>query len=602
MAAERTPATPNTRRRMWRVRLGVVGCLVGAFLAPMAAVTPPAVAADVTGVLVRTVLLSELSPPSPDPSGIAWDAALDRFIISDSEVEEMPIFANANLFELNLAGQLTGTGDITPPAPGFTNEPTGLSLDPSSGHLFITDDGEDEVFRLSPGADTDFGTSDDVLVSSIETNAFGNTDPEDVAFDTSSGDLFTVDGAGREVYRISPGSNGIFDGVPPRGDDTTSHFDTAQFGAQGSEGLGYDPVRDTLLVVDPTGKKVFETTKAGVLLNTIGFSGTNPRHPEDVVMAPSLANPSQSNMYVVARGVDNNSDPNENDGKLIEVSVTLPPIGNQPPEVGAGPDQTITLPSSAALSGTVTDDGLPAGANVTSTWSLVSGPGLATFADPDSPSTTVSFTAAGSYTLRLTATDTELEASDDVVVTVQAEGAATLDISVAASSDDAEEKAATGAVARGNAVLNMGFNGSTTTVGLRFVGVTIPPGATISVATVQFEAKKTTQPVTLTIEGQAADNPGTFLGAAFNISSRPRTAADVAWSPPPWSVAGQRGPAQQTPDLSTVLQEIVDRPGWNSGNALVLIISGDGTTGNRKAVSFNGTGAEPQLHVEFTSA
>ena len=50
----------------------------------------------------------------------------------------------------------------------------------------------------------------------------------------------------------------------------------------------------------------------------------------------------------------------------------------------------------------------------------------------------------------------------------------------------------------------------------------------------------------------------------------------------------------------SVLQEIVDRPLWNSGNALVLIVSGDGTTGNRKAVSFNGTGARPQLHVEFT--
>ena len=163
-----------------------------------------------------TVLLSELVPPSPDPSGIAWDAAQDRFVISDSEVEEMSIFADANLYELNLAGQLTGTGDITPPSPGFSNEPTGLTLDPSSGHLFITDDVARKVFRLSAGPDTTFGTSDDTMVSTLGTSAFGNADPEDVAFDSSTGDLFTVDGAGREVYRISPGVNGSSTASLPR--------------------------------------------------------------------------------------------------------------------------------------------------------------------------------------------------------------------------------------------------------------------------------------------------------------------------------------------------------------------------------------------------
>src|SRR5262245_44084420 len=51
-----------------------------------------------------------------------------------------------------------------------------------------------------------------------------------------------------------------------------------------------------------------------------------------------------------------------------------PPPVNQPPGVNAGLDQTITLPSSANLIGTVSDDGLPnpPGA-VTTTWSKVSG-------------------------------------------------------------------------------------------------------------------------------------------------------------------------------------------------------------------------------------
>ena len=69
---------------------------------------------------------------------------------------------------------------------------------------------------------------------------------------------------------------------------------------------------------------------------------------------------------------------------------------NQAPVVDAGPDQTITLPSSANLNGTVTDDGLPnPPGTVTTTWSEVSGPGAVTFGDASAVDTTASFSAAG---------------------------------------------------------------------------------------------------------------------------------------------------------------------------------------------------------------
>ena len=97
--------------------------------------------------------------------------------------------------------------------------------------------------------------------------------------------------------------------------------------------------------------------------------------------------------------------------------VTVVP-DNQPPTVDAGPDQTIELPDPAALKGVITDDGRPQGATVTSTWSVVSGPGPVVFGNANAPVTTASFTTPGNYTLRLTATDTEFTVSDEMVVTV----------------------------------------------------------------------------------------------------------------------------------------------------------------------------------------
>ncbi|GJL57542.1 MAG: hypothetical protein NPIRA03_03990 [Nitrospirales bacterium] len=93
--------------------------------------------------------------------------------------------------------------------------------------------------------------------------------------------------------------------------------------------------------------------------------------------------------------------------------------GNQPPTVSAGPSITIALPNTATLTGTVTDDGLPdSPGTVSSTWSKVSGPGTVTFANASALSTTASFSQAGTYVLRLSATDGALSTGDNVTITV----------------------------------------------------------------------------------------------------------------------------------------------------------------------------------------
>ena len=105
------------------------------------------------------------------------------------------------------------------------------------------------------------------------------------------------------------------------------------------------------------------------------------------------------------------------------LAVTREPV-NQAPSVNAGPDQTITLPSLANLTGAANDDGRPAGSSLALSWSQVSGPGMASFADAASLATQVSFAVAGSYVLQLTASDGVLTVSDTLAVIVQSTPAA----------------------------------------------------------------------------------------------------------------------------------------------------------------------------------
>ncbi|PYS41722.1 MAG: hypothetical protein DMF71_10775, partial [Acidobacteria bacterium] len=100
-----------------------------------------------------------------------------------------------------------------------------------------------------------------------------------------------------------------------------------------------------------------------------------------------------------------------------DIVITVIPE-NHAPSVSAGADQEITLPAVASLSGTAVDDGLPSGSTLNITWSKVSGPGTVTFGAANNTSTTASFSVAGTYVLRLTASDSQLSSSDDIVVTV----------------------------------------------------------------------------------------------------------------------------------------------------------------------------------------
>jgi hypothetical protein len=97
--------------------------------------------------------------------------------------------------------------------------------------------------------------------------------------------------------------------------------------------------------------------------------------------------------------------------------------------------------------------------------------------------------------------------------------------------------------------------------------------------------------LTVQIAAEAADNAAPFtttpgsLGALFTSSS---TAMKVNWNVPNWPTVDVAGADQATPDLDIVLQEVVDRPGWVKGNALVLLFKGTAGTALRKAYSLDG--------------
>jgi hypothetical protein len=141
--------------------------------------------------------------------------------------------------------------------------------------------------------------------------------------------------------------------------------------------------------------------------------------------------------------------------------------------------------------------------------------------------------------------------------------------------------------------------------GARFTGVTIPKGATINTAylTLRARANRTSTTVNTRISAEKADNPDTFADdkAAFDSRFANHTDARIDWDNiPAWTA----GTDYNSPEIKTVIQEIVNRAGWASGNALVIFWEDFDarSTYNRVARSYDDDPTyAPKLHIEYTA-
>jgi hypothetical protein len=119
--------------------------------------------------------------------------------------------------------------------------------------------------------------------------------------------------------------------------------------------------------------------------------------------------------------------------------------------------------------------------------------------------------------------------------------------------------------------------------GLRFCNITIPQEASIDSAWIVARAEYDTYDVSVRIYGNDTDSAASFSDS-LDFDNRVRTTACVDWN-----LTGDFGSGflrtdtlTGGADLAPVIQEIVNRPGWKSGNAIVLLFHNNGTTGDSR--------------------
>jgi len=125
------------------------------------------------------------------------------------------------------------------------------------------------------------------------------------------------------------------------------------------------------------------------------------------------------------------------------------------------------------------------------------------------------------------------------------------------------------------------------TIGLRFTNIQVPAGKVITSAYIEFEVDETDSGTTdVYIRAEDIDDAPAFTTTNSNLSSRTPTSEFAYWSIPAWNTTSQK---QNSVDISNVIQEVVDRGGWSTGNDIAIIITGG--NGTRTAEAYEGESA-----------
>lgn len=164
-------------------------------------------------------------------------------------------------------------------------------------------------------------------------------------------------------------------------------------------------------------------------------------------------------------------------------------------------------------------------------------------------------------------------------------------VQIAAGSDDSEIESITNSLTNNNPGMLVGESGWDNDLVLRFL-LDVPQGAVITSAYLDVVAHTDTGAgtVKLAITGEKADNPAACTTGA-DRDSRLKT-DPIEWT---FSDAWTEGETYQSSDIGSIIQEIVDRPGFAPNNAVQLFLAENGSSGTngwRMIVAYDGTPAD----------
>ncbi len=230
---------------------------------------------------VRLVQFIEINPLDfPKPVGLASSSEANEFLILEGTNE---------LKRMNARQELSGTVTI----PEENLDPLNMAYDAKTNLLLILQSDRNQLLEISAAPD---GVLRADTLKHIDTQHFGMADPQGIAVDPQSGNLYILDPVWSLIISLEP------DPVLGFAQPLISEINLGDLYEFELRGIAFDPLTRNLFVLDPQNLRLYEVTGAGVVVSNRNVSDMGLRNPQAMAFAPSgdlTDDPSIMSLYVL---------------------------------------------------------------------------------------------------------------------------------------------------------------------------------------------------------------------------------------------------------------------------------------------------------------
>jgi uncharacterized protein YjiK len=243
----------------------------------------------------------------PAPAGLAFAAPSETFYVveasvrgSTSETDVVKLKPSKTTSDSARAGSSRIAAAV--------QDPINIAFDARRSRLLFLGQAS-ELLELPVGADGELAAA---ALSRHDAARFGLTSPRGVTVDPTSGVVFVVDADVPRIVRIEPQTDGGFN------EATTSQIDLRPSGVADVRGLAFDPSTGHLQLRG--GDSLYELTTAGEVVAVRDLAGFDLVNPEGMVIAPSgdqTDETSTTSVYVA----DSGGGATRASGQIVELSL-----------------------------------------------------------------------------------------------------------------------------------------------------------------------------------------------------------------------------------------------------------------------------------------
>jgi uncharacterized protein YjiK len=245
------------------------------------------------------------------PAGLAFSSKANAFQV----IEKRSVFASTKVVKLTAFAEMAGSVWIV-----AIQDPINMAFDNKVGRLLILQRSTNQLLEVREDAD---GNIDTRTLTRYDATSFGLQNPQGLTVDPTSGILFILDAGGPRIVRVEPREDGSFQAAE------VSSISLGASAVVSLRGLAFDPSTGHLHVGVPAEHRLVELSPTGSVVARRDLSKFGLKDSQAMVFAPTgdqTDDSAQMSLFIADSGLKEGKpiSASQRAGQILEFSLDQP--------------------------------------------------------------------------------------------------------------------------------------------------------------------------------------------------------------------------------------------------------------------------------------